>query len=186
MIWLGKNNHPQEVWKGVVGYEELYEVSSLGRVRSLPRICRKLEGKVMKDYLYGGKMLKPYKDPRGYLSVRLYRNDKTKDKKVHRLVAEAFLPNTDKTLQINHKDENKANNSVDNLEWCTGTYNRNYGSGATRNKKRVAQYDADGNLLAVYSSRHEAGIAVGTAPENICEVAKGNRKKAKGFIWRNI
>ena len=182
MIWIGKNNHPQEVWKGVVGYEELYEVSSLGRVRSLPRICRKLEGKELKEYIYEGKILKPYRNKRGYVSVRFYRNDKTKDKMVHRVVAEAFLPNPENLPQINHKDEVKTNN----LEWCDGFYNRNYGTSYLRHKKKTAQYDDSGKLIAVYESRKAAADAVGIPPENICAAALNQRKTAGGYVWRNI
>ena len=175
-----------ETWKGVKRYEDLYEVSSLGRVRSLPRICRKLEGTVMKAYLYEGKILKPYRSHKGYLLVRLYRNDKTKDMTVHRLVAEAFIPNPDNLPQINHKDENKTNNSVENLEWCTNAYNRNYGSGFFRHKKPVAQYDMNGRFLASYPSRKDAARSIGISAATISAVISGRLKTAGGFVWLTL
>lgn len=177
-------NKENEIWRGVIGYEDLYQVSSFGRVRSLPRICRRLEGKVMKEYLYEGKLLTPYRDQKGYYSVRLYRNDKTHDMKVHRIVALAFLPNPDNLPQINHRDENKANNRVWNLEWCDGKYNRNYGSSAARFKKPVAQYDKEGNFIARFPSSTDAGRATKIAQSLISAAALGKIKTAGGFIWR--
>lgn len=174
----------EEIWKGVKGYEDLYEVSSFGRVRSLPRTCRKLEGREMNDYIYQGKMLRPYRDKKGYLSVRLYRKRIAKDIKVHRLVAQTFIQNPDHLPQINHKDENKANNRADNLEWCTNLYNRNYGSNGDRSKIKVAQYDKSGNLIAVYPSVKFAALAVGVAPTNISGVLHGLRKTSGGFVWK--
>lgn len=174
----------EEIWKGVKGYEDLYEVSSFGRVRSLPRTCRKLEGREMKDYIYQGKILRPYRDKKGYLSVRVYRQSRPKDIKVHRLVAQAFIPNLGNLPQINHKDENKANNRADNLEWCTNLYNRNYGSGGDRFKVKVAQYDKGGNLIAVYPSVKIAALAVGIASPNISAVIRGIRKTSGGFVWK--
>lgn len=175
-----------ETWKGVRRYEDLYEVSSLGRVRSLPRTCRKLEGKILKEYVYEGKILKPYRNHKGYLLVRLYRNDKTKDMTVHRLVAEAFIPNPDNLPQINHKDENKANNSVENLEWCTNAYNRNYGSGFFRHKKPVAQYSRDGRLLRWFYSAADASRELGINAQSIRAAVTNKRKTAGGFIWLTL
>lgn len=107
-----------EQWKSITDYEGLYEVSSLGRVKSL---------KFNKE-----KILKPQKDGSGYLQVQLCRNGKMKAFKVHRLVATAFLPNPIGLPEINHKDENKINNALNNIEWCDRKYNNNYGN---RNKK---------------------------------------------------
>ena len=107
-----------EIWKNIAGYEGLYEVSSFGRVRSLRF------GKT--------KILKPGKNKKGYLRVSLCKNGKQKTFFVHRLVAQAFLENPQNLPQINHKDENKQNNRLENLEWCSCDYNNNYG---TRNER---------------------------------------------------
>lgn len=95
----------------------LYQVSNLGRIRSIKN---------------GTKIKKQYERPNGYMQVCLYQNGKITTYKTHRLVAEAFIPNINNLPEVNHKDENKINNCVDNLEWCTSSYNKNYG---TRNTK---------------------------------------------------
>ena len=110
-----------EEWRDIKGYEGLYQVSSLGRVKSLNYNHTKKE-KVL-DF-------KPNKY--GYKVTYLYNNNERKPYSVHRLVAEAFIPNPNNYKEVNHKDENKSNNCVDNLEWCTAKYNSNYG---TRNKR---------------------------------------------------
>ena len=107
----------QEIWKDIKGYEGLYQVSNFGRVKSL-------HGKE--------KILKPYHKSTGYIQVILCKNYKTVARMVHRLVAEAFIPNPENKSQVNHKDENPLNNVDSNLEWCSATYNINYG---TRNHK---------------------------------------------------
>ena len=116
-----------EEWRPVIGYEGLYEVSSLGRVRSLDRYDRMnrfCEGRILKSYTYRG----------GYLFVQLSSNGKLKHHLVHRLIAQAFIPNPDNLPQINHKDEVKSNNCVDNLEWCDSKYNVNYGTRKIRER----------------------------------------------------
>ena len=118
----------REVWRNIKGYEDLYQVSNLGRVKSLSR--KIFNGK--NYYISKEKILKPAKDKDGYVQVLLYKNNRHKTYKVHRLVAMAFLPNPNNLPQINHKDENKQNNYTSNLEWCTPKYNQNYGN---RNKK---------------------------------------------------
>ena len=120
----------EEIWRPVVGYEGLYEVSNTGRVRSLDRYVR------CKSYrLHKGKVLSPGKDKDGYLFVVLSCNGKHKTIAVHKLVAQAFIPNPDDLPIINHKDEDKTNNRVDNLEWCTAKYNMNYGTRNIRIKE---------------------------------------------------
>ena len=111
----------KEIWKSIKNYEGLYEVSNLGRVKSL-------------NYNKTGKeqILKPAKVKNGYLLVGLCNNKKVKTYHVHRLVAQTFIPNPNDLPQVNHKDEDKENNCIDNLEWCSAEYNMNYG---TRNKR---------------------------------------------------
>ena len=118
-----------EEWKAIAGYEGLYEVSNLGRIKSLSRIDSR-------GYKRNEKILKLNKDSGGYLKVSLYKNGKPKQYNVHRLVAIAFIPNPDNLPEVNHKDENRINNYVDNLEWCNRKYNCNYGA---RNSK-ISEY----------------------------------------------
>ena len=115
----------EEIWKPVVGYEGLYEVSSLGIVRSLDRYDSR-------NCFRKGRILKLNDNGRGYLDVQLCSNGKVKHHLVHRLVAEAFIPNPYNLPQVNHRDENPSNDNVDNLEWCDAKYNINYGTGLTR------------------------------------------------------
>ena len=113
-----------EIWKDVKGFEGLYLVSSFGRVKRVEHESRQRN--------YGERIKKTGKDKDGYITVMLYKGRKQKLCKVHRLVAEAFIPNPTKLPMINHKDETRENNSVSNLEWCDSTYNNNYG---TRNQR---------------------------------------------------
>ena len=116
-----------EEWRPIEGYEGLYEVSNTGQVRSVDRYDNR-------NCFRKGKVLSPIKDTNGYLKVNLYCNGKNKKCLVHRLVTEAFLPNPDGLPQVNHKDEDKTNNSVDNLEWCDSKYNNNYGTARIRSR----------------------------------------------------
>lgn len=114
-----------EKWKVIKNYDN-YEISNYGRVRSIQR-------KTSDERNIKEKILSPYTDWNGYLKVRLYNNNGSKKFFVHRLVAFHFLKNINNYEQINHKDENKKNNCVENLEWCSRKYNMNYGS--TQKKK---------------------------------------------------
>ena len=143
-----------EIWKDIVGYEGLYKVSNKGNVYSVARIDsigRKI----------GGRTLKPTYHRDGYLQVNLCKNGKMKTRFRHRLVAEAFIPNQNDYLEINHKDENKTNNNVSNLEWCTSKYNANHG---TRNErvaqaqsKRVRGVNTESGEVIIFNSTQEAG-----------------------------
>ena len=113
-----------EEWRSIPGYEGLYEVSSYGRVKSLERYKSNNGGiQLIKE-----RILKPNNTKKGYLTVQI-RNKKFK---VHRLVALTFIPNPENLPQVNHKDEDKTNNNVDNLEWCDAKYNSNYGTSIER------------------------------------------------------
>lgn len=125
----------EEIWKPVVGYEGLYEVSSYGRVRSLDRYDSRncfRKGELM-NFFYGC----------GYLKVVFCKNGIAKKYLVHRLVAQAFIPNPDNLPQVNHIDEDKSNNCVENLEWCDSKYNNNYGTLKERRREtliKIGQY----------------------------------------------
>ena len=154
--------------KDVVGYEGLYAVTSCGRVWSYKN----------------KKFLEPQCDKNGYLYVNLYKNGKRKHICVHRLVAEAYIPNLDNLPQINHKDECKTNNCLQNLEWCDAKYNSNYGSRidriSTSNKKPILQLDLDGNFVREWASATDVGKEV---QSNICHCLKGKLPKAYGYKW---
>ena len=121
----------KEIWKDIKDFESYYQISNLGRIRS---VTRKAKVKILNnDYrTIKGQLLSPAKTKDGYLKVSLSKEHKRYYFKVHRLVAQTFIPNPNNYPCVNHKDENKSNTGVDNLEWCTIKYNCNYGS---RNSK---------------------------------------------------
>lgn len=145
-----------EEWRDIEGYEGLYQVSNKGRVKSLDKYVDNRWG--TKQFVKG-KVLTNVKT-QGYWYVGLNKNGKYKRHRIHRLVAEAFIPNPNNLLEVNHKDENPDNNTVENLEWCDHSYNINYG---TRNKrvgyhflKKVCKMDLNGLTLKIYASLTEA------------------------------
>lgn len=115
-----------EIWRDIPGYEGLYQVSNLGNVKSVSRtVIRKNNIK----HTLKGRKLKISKDRLGYLIVNLCKNNTKKTFKIHRIVLMAFKPVLGmENLQVNHKDEKRSNNNIDNLEWCTAKYNNNYGN----------------------------------------------------------
>ncbi len=115
----------EEEWRDIEGYEHEYQVSNLGRVRSLDRISKQ-------NHKLKGRFVTPNITKGGYALVRMYGTQGFKIESIHRLVAKAFIPNPDNLPEVNHKDENKQNNCVDNLEWCTRLYNVHYGTGLQR------------------------------------------------------
>lgn len=161
-----------EAWKDIEGYEGHYEVSTFGRVRN------KRTGRVLKEGTYYN----------GYSKITLSKNSVTKTYLVHRLIAQAFIPNPENKPQVNHKDENKTNNHADNLEWMTAEENVNYG---TRNDrvakakgKPVSQWTLDGKFVACFPSAAYAEQYCGIGKNEVARVANGKRKTAHGYIWR--
>lgn len=125
-----------EIWKDIDGYIGIYQVSNMGNVRSLQRE----EFKCAQGYrARKGVELKLSQDQKGYLMVNLYKNGKGRSRRVHRLVAEAFIDNPMHLSEINHIDENKKNNVVSNLEWCTSSYNKMYGNGNVSRSKTLKE-----------------------------------------------
>ena len=125
-----------EEWRPIEGYEGLYEVSNTGRVRSLDRYV-KSKGESYR--LHKGKMLSPVIKDNGYLQLKLYCNGKLYKKYVHRLVAQAFIPNPDNLPEVNHRDEDKTNNRADNLEFCDHKYNMNFGTRQERYRNTMLE-----------------------------------------------
>lgn len=177
----------QEEWRDIAGLEGCYQVSNIGRVKSLTRtiLVKLSNGKVYPRSLTG-RILRQKRDKDGYLFVCL---GKSATRKVHRLVAESFIPNPNYLPVINHKDENKANNFVANLEWCTIDYNNHYGTcrekSAKAHQKAVIQLDKNGDVISWYSSLLEAEKALGIngASTMISRCCKGKIKQAYGFKW---
>lgn len=125
-------------------------------------------------------------DKRGYEKVMLYKNKKGYCKQVHRLVAENFIPNPNNLPQVNHKDGNKLNNKVDNLEWvsCSDNIKHAYDTKLRNDKYKVGQYDKNGLLINTFESEFEAFCKTGI--NHINEVTRGIRKTAGGYIWKRI
>lgn len=161
-----------EQWKPVVGYEDTHLVSNLGRVYSL----------------LSNKVLSPYISNKGYYMVMLNHGKKDRHgKTVHKIVAEAFLDKPEGCEIVNHKDENKLNNSIDNLEWCTHFYNNQYSGvyekAAMLTRKRVYQYDKDFNLIATYSSTREASKETGYSYGNIANACRNPKLIRYNSHW---
>ena len=174
-----------ETWKSIHGYEGLYEISNNGQVKMLGRI---------KKYRWGNTS---YVEPKtiaqclvcGYKKVKLRGYDgKTKMYSVHRLVAETFIPNPHNYPQVNHKDENKSNNNVDNLEWCTAKYNANYGTGIKRctlaRLKPILQFSKDGEFIRKWDSMKDVVNSLGISYSRISQACNGITKTSCGYIWK--
>lgn len=167
-----------EVWKDISGYEGLYQVSDKGRVKSLH---------------YGKERILKQINLKWYNRACLSKDGKMNLFLVHRLVAEAFLPNPNNFNLINHKDENPSNNNIENLEWCNYEYNNNYG---TRNKrisksntngklsKNIIQYSLDGTFIKEWSSMSQITRELGFYHGGISACCRGVYNKAYGYIWK--
>lgn len=170
-----------ETWKDITGYEGRYQISSMGRVKSFAQDRK--HGKIKLGNL----------NHKGYLTILLYDSSgRPKWYPVHRLVATTFIPNPDNLPQVNHKDENKRNNCVENLEWCTNDYNIHYGTGLQRaaqsnmccptTSKKVYSVDENGRV-EYFDSIGEAERKTGNSHCNIVRALKGRRKRCGKRQW---
>ena len=182
-------NLSEEIWRDVPGYEGLYQVSSLGNVKS---------------FYNGERILSPGMNSRGYLTVRLYKLQSHKTHTVHSLVAQAFLPNPSNLPCVNHIDEDKTNNKVENLEWVTYSQNNSWGKrpevmrqkligntfskkGAAERKRAVIQFSTEGKYLATFDSACAASLALNGTPvgnQHIIECCQRKRQTAYGYMWK--
>ena len=171
----------KEEWKDIKNYEGLYQVSNWGRVKSL-----------ITDKNRRKRILKQHNRGNGYLFVVLTNNEhQSKNISVHRLVAETFLPNPENLPEVNHIDENKENNRVDNLEWCDHTYNINYGNRTKKasesklngkQSKPVLQFTLTGDLIREWESTMECGRN-GFNQGAVAACCRGKLLQYKGFLW---
>ena len=151
----------------ITGYEELYAITEDGKVWSYRKNI----------------FLKPFL-ARGYFKVRLYKDESNKQFLIHRLVAEAFLPNPQNLPQINHKDENKLNNCVDNLEWCDAKYNINYGKHNEKVSKSHCKKVYCVELDKVFDSANQAAMQLNLFDSNIAKCCNGKYKTTGGYHWK--
>jgi hypothetical protein len=178
----------KEIWRNVVNYEGLYMVSNLGYVKSLGN------GNARNPNWQKERILKSGKDKDGYLKVALFKDGKRKNYSVHRLVALAFLPNPNNLPQVNHINEIKNDNRVENLEWCSAKYNNNYGNHNKRVSESQTNYPKFSKQVlcvetgVVYPSLMQVKRELGFSISSISEVCLGKRKRksAYGFHWRYI
>ena len=181
-----------EQWRPVKGYEGKYEVSDLGRVRSLDRQELVMNHGVLTPMSFKGKVLKP-SIVNGYYHVALLDHQKHKTAKVHRLVAMAFVSGYFEGADVNHIDENKLNNRADNLEWCTRQHNNTHGSRTEKAtahcraiRRGVVQMDLNGNIIETFNSARHAEKVTGISCASIYNACVGKVKTAKGYRWRYI
>lgn len=179
-----------EIWKDIEDYEGWYQVSNTGRVRSVDRVVQHADGI---SSTLKGRVLKPRSDKCDYLVVHLCKDGKRTTKTAHRLVAQAFIPNPEGLPQVNHKNEVKNDNRVENLEWCDAAYNLAYGTARTRKSqtmtngkrsKAVLQIDPNTmEILREWPSTAECGRN-GFNSSLVSACCLGKQKTHKGFIWK--
>lgn len=197
-----------EEWRDIAGYEGLYQVSDWGRVRSIDRVIKYLvKGKYPAERIFKGQIIAPFKINSGYLTVSLGESSKGHNKTIHRLVAEAFIPNTENKPCVGHKDGNETNNCVENLYWCTYPENNNHPITKERqiesSKKRDFSYLhtsevenkiskslskpiiqlKDGVVIKEWDSIKEAASFLGKSGGNITCCCQGKFKSMYGYQW---
>ena len=169
-----------EEWKTIPEWPN-YQASTLGRIR-------RIDGVLKNGRHWKGRVLKQKRQSNGYMSVMLSENGVTKTKLVHRLIAETFLDNENKYPVVNHKDRNQANNVLDNLEYCTQSYNSTYKDAHIERSKKflkpVLQFSIDGTFIREWSSATEVKNKLGYEANNIRACCRGVRTKANDFKWQ--
>lgn len=187
-----------EIWVPIPGYEGAYEVSNKGRVRSLDRLVVDMGGK--RERLFKGTIMRLQNDKDGYKFVHLHLHGVEKRNiKIHRLVAKCFIPNPKNLPYINHKDFDRSNNKVSNLEWCTAQQNtvysrkvgriRNWTAGKfgkdNKQSRLLLMYDLQGNYIRSFFGAREAAEFLGMKTYvNIYMHLAGKRKNAYGHLWK--
>jgi hypothetical protein len=183
-----KDDVMTEIWKPIKGFEECYEVSNMGRVKSIARTRITKGGGITN---VNERILKQQIDKFGYCKVGLCKDGKHYYFKAHRLVAIAFIPNYENKPEINHKDGNKENNCVSNLEWNTSIENKRHayetglnGGEHIKNRKQVNQYDLHNNFITTFPSISEAERKTGIRQSSIWMCCNFRYKTAGGYIWK--
>jgi len=172
-----------EYWKDIEGYEGNYQVSSTGKIRSVQRIVKR--GNNFKPVC---ERLLRYRVNKGYAYVVLSLRGKTRTVWIHKVVASTFIPNPNNFPCVNHKDENKLNNCVENLEWCTWSYNNSYNDLRIRasisKRKPIIQYTKDNEFIREWSYAKEASDSLGINKRAIYACCNGSIKSSGGYIWK--
>lgn len=187
------DNTLEEIWKPVKdeGFEDFYEVSNLGRIRSVDRVVESKRGPLN----YKGRMISTPPNSDGYPAFNFCRAGSKKSAKVHQVVAKAFIPNPEGYPEVNHIDENKENNNVSNLEWCTREHNMNHGTGLQRMREHPNQVERRENSrvpivgirisdekLIRFESISEADRS-GFQRRSLWSALNGYDKSHKGYVW---
>lgn len=167
----------EEIWKAIPGFEGLYEASTLGRIKTLQKSWNVGRGGVITRR---EKVLTPIFDKDGYCKVSLYKNNRKKQKSVHRLVAQAFIPNLDNKPHVNHKDGDKTNNRADNLEWVTPAENVHHSIDTGLRKMKML---IDTNTGVTYSSVKEASDVLGININTLKSKLTGHTTNNTGLLY---
>lgn len=175
-------NIPTEEW---IDYRGLYQISNLGRVKSVERYEIRKNGAPL---FVAETIRRVSYDGNNYPQVVLYKDGLRQSIKIHRLVANMFIPNPEGYTEVNHKDENKSNNCVDNLEWCDTQYNVNWGTGQKRRaetvRKDIIVFDLEGNQVAEYHGIDRAAKELGAHRQSITNVLIGKKPSLYGYTFK--